>query len=92
MEDNIVHKPMKFQEHISFHAKRIIRKQTLIFIIFIIPAVLLGAYLDMHLIGAMSFRNYILTCFWEYAIIGIAFEVGYWKGLRSPQFKWKEEK
>jgi len=92
MEDNIMHKPMKFHEHISFHARRIIRRQTLTFIAFIVPIVLLGAYLDMRLIGAMTFKNYVLTCFWEYAIIMIAFEVGYWRGLRSPQFKWKEEK
>lgn len=91
-EDNVVHKPMSFQEHISFHSRRIIRRHTLMFIAFIIPIVLLGAYLDLRLIGVMNLRNYILTCAWEYAIIMLAFEIGYWRGLRSPQFKWQGEK
>ena len=91
-EDTIVHKPMGFNEHFNFHAKRIVRRHTLMFIAFIVPIVLLGAYLDMRLIGAMNLKNYIITCVWEYALIMIAFEVGYWRGLRSPQLKFEEEK
>lgn len=91
-EDDVVHKPMKFNEHITFHTNRIIRRHTLMFITFIIPIVLLGAYLDLRLIGVMTLRNYILTCIWEYAIIMIAYEVGYWRGLRTPQFKFAGEK
>lgn len=91
-EDDIIHKPMSFNEHIDFHARRIIRRHTLTFIAFIVPVVLLGAYLDLRLIGVMNLRNYILTCVWEYAIIMIAFEVGYWRGLRTPQFKFEGEK
>ena len=91
-EETIVHKPMNFYEHFNFHARRIIRRHTLMFIAFMVPIVLLGAYLDMRLIGAMTLKNYIITCAWEYAIIMIAFEVGYWKGLRSPQLKFEGEK
>lgn len=90
-EDEVPHKPLNFQEHFSFHARRIVRRHTLMFIAFIVPIVLLGAYLDLRLIGVMTLRNYILTCIWEYAIIMIAFEVGYWRGLRSPQFKWSDD-
>jgi len=92
MEESIIHKPMGFSEHFNFHARRIIRRHTLMFIAFIVPIVLLGAYLDLRLIGVMNLRNYILTCIWEYAIIMIAFEVGYWRGLRSPQLKFEGEK
>jgi hypothetical protein len=68
-----------------------IRKDTLMFLIFLVPLVLIGAYLDARIIGAMTFKEYMLTCAWEYAIIMVAFEVGFWKGLRKKQFKFEGE-
>lgn len=87
---NELHKPMNWHEHIRFHTKRMMRKDTLMFLIFLVPLVLAGAWLDMKLIGAMSFKNYILTCVWEYALIMISYAIGTWEGERRPQFKWEE--
>jgi hypothetical protein len=84
------HRPMKFHHHIIFHFKRMMRKDTLMFLIMLVPLVLLAAYLDMRLIGAMSFKNYVLTCVWEYALIMIAYAIGTWEGEKRPQFKWKD--
>lgn len=88
----LLHKPMKFHQHIHFHLKRMMRKDTLMFLIMLVPIVLLGAYFDMRIIHAMSFRNYMLTCVWEYGLIMIAYAIGTWEGERRPQFKWPEEK
>lgn len=92
MDNILLHKPMKWHQHVHFHLKRMMRRDTLTFLICLIPLVLLAAYLDMRIIGAMSFKNYLLTCVWEYALIMIAYAIGTWEGERRPQFKWKEEK
>lgn len=86
------HKPTRLHHHIIFHVRRMIRKDTLVFLIILIPLVTIGAYLDTRLIGAMSFKNYLLTCLWEYALIMIAYAIGTWEGERRPQFKFEEEK
>ena len=88
----IQHKDMKFHHHIVFHVKRLMRKDTLMFLIFLIPLVLLGAWLDMLLIHAMSFKSYVITCFWEYGLIMIAYSIGTWEGEKRPQFKWENYK
>ena len=92
MDNVLLHKPMKWHQHVRFHVKRMMRKDTLVFLICLIPLVLIAAYLDMRIIGAMSLKNYILTCLWEYALIMIAYAIGTWEGERRPQFKWRGEK
>ena len=93
MKDNTqLHRPMRVHEHIKFHVKRMMRKDTLIFLICLVPLVLIGAWLDMRMIHAMSFRNYVVTCVWEYGLIMLSYSIGTWEGERRPQFKWKGEK
>jgi len=43
-----------------------------------VPIILVASYLDLTILGRMSFKEYLFQCSWEYAI----FWMGVWFGFQ----------